>query len=71
MTKYQSKPNDISITSTTGELDDIKEKLVEIELRQRDAKTKMAIQDLSDTLHRKLNDIKDLITKIAAESDEA
>ena len=59
------------MASATEELDDVKEKLAKIELRQGGTKTKKAIQDLSDTLHRKLNDIKKLIAKLEAESDKA
>lgn len=71
MITLHSKHNSTSMSSVAEELADIKERLAEIELRKSDAKTKKAIQDLLDTLHRKLNDIKDLITEIAAESDEA
>lgn len=70
MTKLQSTHSNTSISSITEELADIKERLAEIELR-KSAKTKKAIQDLSDTLHDKLNDIKELISKIATESYEA
>lgn len=40
MTKLQSKRNNVSIASATEELDDVKEKLAKIELRQGGTKTK-------------------------------
>lgn len=70
MTKLQSTHSNTSISSVAEELADIKERLAEIELRKSNAKTKKAIQDLSDTLHCKLNDIKELISKVTTESDE-